>query len=123
MDVQPTDYVKYMNKYDRSLLAKFRCGILQLKVETGRFNNIKLEERLCNVCDLNEIEDEYHFLCICTLYNDQRQTLFNNVSNKHNEFSNLDMRQKFTYLLSKCSKDVSKFIKRAWDVRKEVLYK
>ena len=123
MDVQPTDYVKFMSKYDRSLLAKFRCGILQLKVETGRFNNTKLEERLCDVCDLREIEDEYHFLCICTLYSQERQTLFNKVNNKYNDFTNLDMRQKFTFLLSNCSKDVSKFIKRAWDVRKEVLYK
>jgi len=51
-DCNTTDYVKScMNRYERSLLAKFRCGILQLKIETGRFNQTKLEDRLCDICN------------------------------------------------------------------------
>ena len=50
-----------INRTRRSALAKFRCGILPLSVETGRFNAIPLEFRLCVFCDDNVVEDEYHF--------------------------------------------------------------
>lgn len=45
--IKPGDYVKNKNlsKYSRSLLAQFRCGILPLEVEIGRFRNIPLENR------------------------------------------------------------------------------
>ena len=63
------EYVKnVLSRSDRSLIAKFRCGILQLHIETGRFNNTKLEERLCQICNSNTIEDEFHFLCVCPHY-------------------------------------------------------
>ena len=66
-NLSTTDYVKTItNRYERSILAKYRCGILQLHIETGRFNNTKLEDRLCKICNDNNIENEYHFLCICS---------------------------------------------------------
>ena len=72
-----------MQKYNRSLLCQFRIGILPLNIETGRYKNIKdnvtgrfrklrPEERICDVCNLNETEDEFHFLCICPLYSYER---------------------------------------------------
>jgi len=112
-----------MNRYERSLLAKFRCGILQLKIETGRFNQTKLEDRLCDICNNDEIEDEYHFLCNCAKYSSLRASLFRKVSDHHECFVALDMRQKFVFLLSKCNRDVAKFIRKAWEERKKFLYK
>ncbi len=42
------DYVKYcFPRYQRSLLAQLRCGVLPLEVEIARFRNKKLEHRLC----------------------------------------------------------------------------
>ena len=36
------EYVKYINnRRERSILAQFRCGILPLELETGRYRNIK----------------------------------------------------------------------------------
>ena len=52
-----SDYVKNStNRYKRSILAKFRSGILQLRIESGRYSNTKVEERLCELCNLNEVE-------------------------------------------------------------------
>ena len=34
-----------------------------LEIESGRYKNITREERICKNCNLNEIGDEYHFLC------------------------------------------------------------
>ena len=59
---ETSKYIKWnLEKSDRSLLAQFMCGILQLRVESGRFINLKLEERICQLSDLNCIEDEFHF--------------------------------------------------------------
>ncbi len=38
------------NRFDISLIAKLRCGILQLHVESGRFNNVPLGDRTCDIC-------------------------------------------------------------------------
>ena len=51
-------------------MAKLRCGVLPIKIETGRFVNLALEDRICEVCNLNEKEDELHFICKCELYNE-----------------------------------------------------
>ena len=67
--INAEDYVKCtFSRADRSILAKFRCGILQLHIETGRFNDTNLEDRVCSMCETNSIEDEFHFLCICPYY-------------------------------------------------------
>ena len=46
------DYVlSLMPRYERSLLAQLRMGILPLRVETGRFVNESLNERICTLCE------------------------------------------------------------------------
>ena len=118
-----SDHVKFVfNRYERSLLSKFRCGILQLHIETGRFNQVQLEERLCAVCNMNCIEDEFHFLCICPLYGEERQYLYNAVSTKEMEFNMLDDEAKFIHLMHYHSKYVARYIKTAWDKRKQILF-
>jgi hypothetical protein len=55
-----------------NLLTKFRLSAHPLRVEQGRYNGIARQERLCEFCNLNEIEDEYHFILICPLYKNLR---------------------------------------------------
>ena len=69
-------YLKvFLPKHKRSLIAQFRCGILPLHIETGRFKNItdpdtgkirklKAEERIRPVCKSGDIENEIHFLLL-----------------------------------------------------------
>ena len=40
----------------------------QLKVEVGRHNNIDYNQRLCILCDKREVEDEFHFVMKCPVY-------------------------------------------------------
>lgn len=65
-----------MPKYLRSILAQFRCGILPLRIEMGRYHGEPVEERICTFCCKNSIENEIHFLLHCPLYNDYRRILF-----------------------------------------------
>jgi hypothetical protein len=48
----------------RQLFTKFRVSDHSLEIESGRYQNIMREERICKNCNLNEIGDEYHFLII-----------------------------------------------------------
>ena len=118
-----SDYVeKITSRYDRSMLAKFRCGVLQLHIETGRYTNKKVEERVCYMCDKRETEDEYHFLCKCPYYADERKVLYDNISTRNEMFMTMSDEDKFTYLMSECSINVCKYIKVAWEKRRNKLY-
>ena len=57
----------------RAALAKLRLSSHSLAIETGRHSCIPRENRKCFVCDLNDIEDEYHFIIICPFYRDLRK--------------------------------------------------
>ena len=99
----------FMSRQQRSLLAKFRGGILPLHVETGQWQNVAWEDRLCKLCNQNCVEDEFHFLCICELYNHQRISLFEKVD-------------KFIYLLKFENKEVAKYLEFAYNIRKICIY-
>ncbi len=57
----------------------YRCGILPLEIETGRWQNKPVEERICKVCESDEVENEFHFIFSCTLYNNIRATFLQNI--------------------------------------------
>ena len=40
---------------------------MDLRANSGRFENIPLEDITCNLCN-SEVETEYHFLFICSCY-------------------------------------------------------
>ena len=47
-----------LQKNERSMLAQLRCGILPLRIETGRYTGEPADSRLCIFCDSSEIENE-----------------------------------------------------------------
>ncbi len=51
-----------LSKQERSALSQLRCGILPIRIETGRFRYEALPERTCVLCEKQEIEDEKHFI-------------------------------------------------------------
>ena len=69
-------------------------------VEKGRHFSPKLplSERICKLCNLHEVEDEFHFVMKCTKYNFQRDQLFKELSEIYNldSLSNEDI---FFYIL------------------------
>ena len=84
------EYVKYINnRKERSIMAQFRCGILPLEIETGRYRNIVAEERFCFYCN-NVVESEAHFALICPLYNEARDLFINEIGVSCNGFRNLN---------------------------------
>jgi hypothetical protein len=47
-----------------------RISAHNLNIETGRFYNLDRHERVCSMCNLNVVEDEYHFILQCEKYID-----------------------------------------------------
>ena len=81
------DYVTMnISKYQRSLYAQFRTGILPLEIEVGRFRNLDLSQRLCKVCNLQVVEDEIHFLCECPKYIEHRKSIFASATSANSDF-------------------------------------
>ena len=66
-------YLLYLdNPVFRQALCKFRTSAHSLKIETGRWNKTPCCNRLCELCNLNQVEDEFHFLLVCSKYQDLR---------------------------------------------------
>ncbi len=117
------NYVKFhMSKRNRSLLAQFRLGILPLNIEIGRYSNMPVNERLCKLCNTNNVENEYHFLLTCPVYKEIRQKLFNNISRRNEEFSQLDTMQQFVKINTEYHKFLALYLNEAWQKRQSVLY-
>ncbi len=87
------------NKRHRSALAKFRCGVAPLHVETGRYQNTPLEDRTCFNCHTH-VENEEHVLLKCPLYDDFRQDLFTQCLAVDGDFMFLSDNGKLCFILS-----------------------
>ena len=92
--------IKIHNRAHRSVFAQLRCGILPLKIETGRYTNIPKEFRLCIFCEKNEIEDEIHFLFECPFYNDVRLKFWPNFNSSCSNFGQLENVDKLGKMMS-----------------------
>jgi hypothetical protein len=47
------------------LYDKLRSDTLKLNVETGRYQNVARENRICLSYNMNALEDKYHFVLVC----------------------------------------------------------
>lgn len=122
--LETEDYIKCcLPRYQRSLLAQFRAGILPLHIETGRYRGTQVENRLCNMCTNQMVEDEFHFLCHCDFYGDLRETLYDLVRMKCVNFNRKTVQEKFEYLMANEGKHVARYLNDAWNRRKEILYR
>ena len=75
------EYEKYLDnvrssKY-RRLITQMRVSAHKLRIETGRYgrNRIERNQRVCQTCNSQEVEDEFHFLLKCDTYSDIRRRL------------------------------------------------
>ena len=102
-------------------MAQFRCGVLQLSVETGRFCNLVPDQRISQLCDTG-IEGEFHCLCICPIYHNLRENLYSSYSAIFNEFHNLSDDQKFVFMLKHPIHNLVKYLTSAWSFRENKFF-
>lgn len=68
------DYLYKIDEFNtRKWISRLRLASHSLSIETGRHENIERRNRFCLLCDLYDIEDEFHFVLKCPIYNDLRK--------------------------------------------------
>ena len=65
-------YLSKIHKKHRNSLAKLCLSSHSLMIESGRHNGIERENRIGPICNTNDLEDEFHFIFICPIYNELR---------------------------------------------------
>ena len=90
-----SDYLMSISnvKY-RNIISKLRLSAHNLAIERGRHQNVERRLRKCIYCDVNEIEDEFHFVIVCPKYTYLR----NKYINKY--YTNRPSMLKFVQLLN-----------------------
>ena len=94
------DYVKLqMPIKHRTAFAKFRCGVAPLRLETGRYENIAENQRICPLCR-SAIENEIHVLFHCNAYQSIRDVLTSKACGINANFVNLCDQDKLIFVLA-----------------------
>ena len=118
----PSIYLDITRKNcNRKTLVKLRIGNHKLGIETGRYDNNPRCERLCSLCDINEIEDEIHFLFRCSKYSTIRNAFYNKIGK--NRFPNVKQLQltDLIFDLMNCNDNIIKFVSLCFDLRNKFL--
>ncbi len=84
----------------RKCFFMLRCGTATLRIETGRYERITVEQRLSEVCDSDNVEDEMHFSIPSNAFTQERTKLFSHVSKFVGNFNELSLEDKFIVLMS-----------------------
>jgi hypothetical protein len=74
----------------------------RLPIEIGRWQGIERQNRTCNICDKNEIGDEFHYVLQCpSLHDDRRRLLDSTYLTRVNvlKFANLFQSRNFVKIL------------------------
>ena len=84
----------------RSVLAKVRCGAAPIRIETGRYERLPSEDRLCQMCNTEQPETEEHLLISCPQYIDVREEIFQKALEIQPLFNHFEPVDKMCFLLS-----------------------
>ena len=119
---------KYLNSIknitERTAITKIRLSNHDLMIETGRYKEIPVQERLCPFCD-NKVETEQHFLLVCKTYQTHREQLFNELRMINQNFEILSKEEQFVSLLNEPNtiKLVGNFLSKMLTLRRFLLNK
>ena len=98
-------------------IARLRGGLLRIAINEGRWNRIPLEDRLCTICNLGEIENEFHIIFLCPAYVSFRNRLFT----MHPVFRQKNFHTIFNVRDVKLLKDLCSYIDTVMDFRADIL--
>jgi hypothetical protein len=118
------EYERYLDLVPKNLrlyFVKLRVSAHSLRIQTGRYarNNIPRNERYCLCCNVRDIEDEYHFICMCRCYLQLRKKYLKryfyvnpSVSKFHELLTSSDKKE----IVSLC-----RYMKEAFAVRNSII--
>jgi hypothetical protein len=63
---------KSISEIHRKMITRFRLSSHILNIESGRYKNELRSNRICTLCNLRDVEDEFHFILKCPKYQEIR---------------------------------------------------
>ena len=98
------EYEQYLNvltnPQQRAMVTRLRTSSHKLNIEVGRHRNIPVNERKCQQCDLNQVEDEHHFIFKCSKYENYRREFMTQCQMVTNNFNLLTDEEKLYYIFN-----------------------
>ena len=101
-------YLTYVSNHKyRKAFTMFRISAHSFPVEVGRYRSVDRNNRICAICNCNEIGDEFHYFMKCTDINIQqlRKDFLSSVLSVNIQLEKLPEKCLFNYLL--CGSDVN----------------
>lgn len=74
-ELKMEEYLYRLPNNRRITVTKFRLCNHKLPIELGRHYNIDRKYRICTKCNLHDLGDEFHYVCICPKFNQIRKKL------------------------------------------------
>lgn len=131
MKLELEQYVVELDREKRRHLTMLRGGTNRLRIDVGRRKGLKEEERVCQACLCEDVEDEKHFLLSCPMYVSERIDMFNRIRTecKINEIERLDEDKQIDILIgigwrkkeTEIREIVLEYIRKAFDIRKRLV--
>ena len=89
-----------------------------------RFTNVDCEDRLCTICNVGVVEDEYHFLFDCAPFQTERSLFYLKHITNVGQFMLWPDATKVRYLTSKdMVKHFAELLESLYFRRRSILYK
>ncbi len=120
------EYLVQQNVINRKNTSRLRMSCHKLEIEAGRYSSknkirINSEDRICRNCNIDEIEDECHFICVCSKYQNERDKLFNYMEEYCLDFKDLNGFKKYVAVMScqdkKIIKTLGEYISKCFNIR------
>ena len=83
----------------------------RLFIGTGRYEKIPKTFRLCDCCAEGKIESEENFILECQNYNEERSTLFQEISRENKQSKNMVTKRLFQNSDLSPLNELGKFLK------------
>ena len=122
-------YLSLTNFHHRRAISKIRISAHNLMIEFRRYKKPKplpREDRLCKFCNLNEVENEIHFITRCLKYDSEREEFYKTIRKLNANFDLLNDLQKTMWLLSQeCESvliELACFILKCFDKRTTIVH-
>ena len=97
-------------------------GIIPIRIETGIFTYLKIEQRLCQLCYTDKVEDEIYFIFHCPMYESTRWIFFNNVANDVEDFWNMSNFDKLRLFNTEYVCQFAKYLVKIFQERRNYEY-
>ena len=103
---------------ERSLVSQLRLGILPIAIETGRYKSVPKHRRICELCNVDKVENEIYILFECSVYEEERLNWLEqlDINNTNVPVNNL------LTIMFKHPRQTGKYLVEIMEKRRKLLY-